>query len=80
MRPKLKGAEHIMDYFSVGYEARSMYEEKLRNAEEHRRAKHFVAHNAQTRPGLLVRAGEAMVALGERLKRQGKPTYAYGER
>lgn len=69
-----------MDYYTVGNEARSMYEEKLRNAEESRRAKQFVAHNTQARPGLLVRAGEAMVTLGERLKRQGKPTYAYGDR
>ena len=69
-----------MDYFSVGYEARSMYEDRLRDAEQSRRAKHFVARNAQARPGLLVRAGEAMVAFGERLKRQSKPTYAYGER
>ena len=69
-----------MDYYSVGMEARMMYEEKIRNAEESRRAKHFIAHNAEARPGLLERAGEAMVTMGERLKRQGKPTYAYGER
>ena len=80
MRLNLKGTGHIMDYYSVGTEARGMYEEKLRNAEEHRRATRFVARNPQARPGLLVRAGEMMVTLGERLKHHGNPTYAYSER
>lgn len=69
-----------MDYYSTGIEARQRYDEMLQEAENNRRANRFSARGSQTRSGLMVRAGNAFVAIGEWLRRRDNMTYAYGKR
>ncbi len=69
-----------MDYFTTGIEARQRYDEMLREAEAMRRANRYTANSSQGRPGLMERAGNTLVSIGEWLKRRDNLTYAYDKR
>jgi hypothetical protein len=69
-----------MDYYSTGIEARQRYDEMLQQAEKNRRANRVVAQASQPRSGLMVRAGDTFVSIGEWLRRRDNMTYAYGKR
>ena len=58
------------------FEARAIYEDRLRDAALERRARLVRAHQAQTQPNshyfshLKARVGDNLIALGHRLKRE----------
>ncbi|MBI3958749.1 MAG: hypothetical protein HY328_08065 [Chloroflexi bacterium] len=66
-------------------EVRTMYEERLREAEKERFARRVLAQRpaaqrvAYLRP-LLASAGDGLIALGHRLKKQGELAFDYGQR
>ena len=64
---------------------RTMYEERLREAAQERLARRAMAERpaaqrvAYLRP-LLARAGDGLIALGQKLKKQGELSLDYGRR
>ena len=61
----------MMDYMTTSREAMDIYEERLRQSAEIRRASEIIASRRQNRPSLLVRFGEMLISLGEGLKQRG---------
>ena len=63
------------------YEARAIYDERLREAALERRARLVRKHQAQSRPNshslshLKARVGDNLIALGHRLKREEELVY-----
>jgi hypothetical protein len=63
------------------FEARAIYEDRLRDAALERRARLVRAHQAQTQPNshyfshLKARVGDNLIALGHRLKREEELVY-----
>jgi len=70
----------MLDHF----EARAIYDERLREAALERRASQLRAQRPKTSPRYLshlkARAGDSLIALGHRLKRENELVYGYGRR